>query len=67
MMDAAQRNGEFVAHLSAHGARLGEPDVVRLAGLPAADGASLRGDEAQVLLVPEAAQLTGAAVRLLSR
>ena len=67
MMDAAQWNSELVAHLSAHGARLGEPDVVRLAWLPAADGASLRGDKAQVLLVPEAAQLTVAAVRLLSR
>ena len=67
VMDPAQRNGEFVAHLSADGARLGEADVMRLARLASADRARLLGDKSKMLFVPKAPELAVAAVDLLSR
>ena len=41
MMTAAERNGEFVADFKANGSGLGKPQVMRVAGLPAADEAGL--------------------------
>ena len=52
MMRATQRHGELVADLEAETAGLREPQMVRVAGLAAADEARLLGHEAQVLLVP---------------
>ena len=56
VVDAAQRHGEFVRYLEAEGARLGEPKMVGLAGLPAAHGARLHGNKAEVVLVTAAAR-----------
>ena len=41
VMTAAQRNGELVADFKADGSGLGEPQVMRIAGLPAADETGL--------------------------
>ena len=56
VMDAAQRHREFVRYLAAECARLREPKMVGLAGLPAAHGARLNGNEAEVVLVTAAAR-----------
>ena len=48
VVSPAERHGELVAHLHADGAGLGKPQVVRIAGLPAADQAGLSGDEVEV-------------------
>ena len=53
MMRAAQRDGEFIAHLLPQSAELRKAQMVRVAGLSAADEAGLFGDKAQVLLVPQ--------------
>jgi hypothetical protein len=53
MMAAAQRHGEFIAHLEANGSGLGKPQVMRIGGLPAADETRLCGDESQVRLVAQ--------------
>src|SRR5579885_2621047 len=53
VMTAAERHGELVAHLQADGAGLGKAQVMRIAGLPAADQTGLRGDEPEVVLVAE--------------
>ncbi len=50
-MGAAQRHRKLVAHLLPQAAGLGKAEVVRVAGLPAADQAGLLGDETQVLPV----------------
>ena len=51
MMRATQRHRELVADLEAEPAGLCEPQMVRVAGLAAADEAGLFGHKAQVLLV----------------
>jgi hypothetical protein len=51
VMRAAQRHCKFVAHLLSESAGLGEPQVVRIARLSAADEARLLGHEAQVFPV----------------
>jgi hypothetical protein len=51
VVDPAERYGEFVADLAGERPRLGEPQVVRIRGLAAADQARLLGNEAQVLAV----------------
>jgi hypothetical protein len=48
VMSAAERDHEFVAHLTAEGAELREPQVMGIGGLPPADEAGLRGHEAQM-------------------
>ena len=53
MMAAAQKHGEFIAHLEANGSGLGKPQVMRIGGLPAADETRLCGDESQVRLVAQ--------------
>ena len=53
MMGAAQRDREFIADLLPEPARLRKAQVVRVAGLTAADEAGLFGDKAQMLLVPQ--------------
>ena len=53
MVEAADRNRVLVADLSSERARLGEADVMRLGGGPAADDAGLSGDELAVLLVAQ--------------
>ena len=57
MMRAAQRYGELVAHLLSESAGLGEPQVVRIARLSAADKARLLGHEAQVFSVAQPPRL----------
>ena len=51
MMDAAERNREFVAGLAAQGPRLHEPKMMRIGRLAAAEQAGLSGDVAKVRLV----------------
>ena len=41
VMTAAERNGELVADFKADGSGLGKPQVMRVAGLPAADETGL--------------------------
>ncbi|MGC1915813.1 MAG: hypothetical protein WA710_11550, partial [Pseudolabrys sp.] len=41
MMAAAQRHGEFIAHLEDNGSGLGKPQMMWIGGLPAADDARL--------------------------
>lgn len=54
MMAAAERHGELIAHLHADGAGLRKAQVVRIAGLPAADEAGLRGHEFEMVFVAQA-------------
>src|SRR5262249_16454367 len=56
VMAAAERHREFVAHLAAECAALGEAHVVRVDGAPAADEAGLGGDKGEVCLVAEPAR-----------
>jgi hypothetical protein len=53
-MEPADWDCIFVADLSAECARLGEADVMRFGGRPAADDAGLSCDELAVLLVAQA-------------
>ena len=53
MMAAAQRHGELITYLKPNGPGLRKPQVMRIAGLPAADQARLRSDEFQVCLVAQ--------------
>ena len=48
MVPAAKRHRELVAYFHADGARLRKSQMMRIAGLPAADEAGLGGDEIQV-------------------
>jgi hypothetical protein len=52
VMCSAKRDREFVADLLTEPALLRKAQMVRVAGLAAADEAGLPGDKAQVLLVP---------------
>ena len=54
VVDVAQRNGEFVRHLEAQGARLGEANVMRLGGAAAADETGLAGDKGEMRLIAHA-------------
>ena len=56
MMDAAERDREFVAGLAAERARLQVPQMMRIRGLAAADQAGLLGDVTKVLAVAIAAR-----------
>ena len=57
MMGTAERDGELVADLAAHGVGLGEADMVRIRRCGAAEQARLGSDVAQVLLVAHAVGL----------
>jgi hypothetical protein len=46
-MGTAERDGELIANLLSEPAGLGKAQMMRIAGLPAADGARLFDDEAQ--------------------
>ena len=54
VMEPADGDGVFVADFSAERTRLGEANVMRLGGRPAADDAGLRGDELAVFFVAQA-------------
>ncbi len=54
MVQAAERNREFVAYLAPEGALLGEAQVVRLGGLASANEAGSGSDVIQMLLIPKA-------------
>ncbi len=54
MMQAAERNGEFVAYLAPEGEPLGEAHVVRLGGLAPANEAGSGSDVFQMILVAKA-------------
>ena len=54
VMEPADGNCVFVANLSAERARLGEANVMRFRGCPAADDTGLRGDELAVFFVTQA-------------
>jgi hypothetical protein len=64
VMRAAQRYGELVAYLLSKAAGLGEPQVVRIARLSAADKARLLGHEAQVFPVAQPPRLRQSEVAL---
>jgi hypothetical protein len=53
-MESADWDGVFVADFSAERTRLGEANVMRLGGRPAADDTGLRGDVLAVLLIAQA-------------
>jgi hypothetical protein len=53
VMRPAERDREFIAGLLSKSARLRKAQMVRVAGLSAADKAGLVGHKAQVLLVPQ--------------
>ena len=53
MVNPAQWNGKFIAHLAAKGARLGKPKMVRIARCAAAHDTGLRCDELPMLLVSQ--------------
>ena len=53
MVNPAQGNGKFIAHLAAKGARLGKPKMVWIARRAAAHDAGLRCDELPMLLVSQ--------------
>ena len=57
MMDAAQRHRELIRYPAAERARLCEPKMVGLAGLPATHGARLNRNEAKMIFVARAARL----------
>jgi hypothetical protein len=58
VMSAAERNREFVAHLSAERAGLRESQMMGIGGLPPADEAGLRGHEPQMGLIAVTARFT---------
>jgi len=51
VMVAAQRHGEFVADFASQSSRLGEADVMGIAGCSPADQAPLGSDKGQMILV----------------
>ena len=53
MVPAAERHRELIADFEADCPGLGKPQVMRIAGLPAADQARLRGDKLQMRLVTQ--------------
>lgn len=53
MVPAAERHRELIAYFEADCPGLGKPQVMRIAWLPAADQARLRGDKLQMRLVTE--------------
>jgi hypothetical protein len=58
MVCAAARHGELAAHVASQGARLGEPNMMRIPDGPgAADEARLSRPVAQALLVVRPARL----------
>ena len=57
MVDAAQRHRELIRYPAAECARLREPKMVSLAGLPPTHGARLDGNEAKMIFVAAAARL----------
>ena len=57
-MDAAQRDREFVADLSAERARLHEAKMVRIGGLSPAYEARLLGDDSEMLLIAVATRFS---------
>jgi hypothetical protein len=57
MVLAAQRDREFVAHLSPEGPRLGKPEMMGIGGFSTADEARLRGHELAMAFVTEATWL----------
>jgi hypothetical protein len=58
VMDAAQGDSEFVAHLSTERARLHEAKMVRIGGLPSTDETRLLGDKSEMLLIAIATRLS---------
>ena len=50
-MDAAERHRELIAHLAAQGARLSEPQMVRIGRSPPAYEARIRGHECPMVPV----------------
>ena len=54
VVQAAEGNGEFVAHLAPEGDPLGEAHVMRLGGLAPANEAGSGSDVLEVLLVAKA-------------
>ena len=65
-MCPAERHRKFIADLLAETARLRKPQMVRVAGLTAADEAGLSGHKAQVVLVTQPLGASGMASTLLS-
>ena len=57
VVQAAERNGEFVAYLAPKGDLLGEAHVVRVGGLTPADEAGSGSDVLQMILVAVATHL----------
>ena len=57
MVLAAQRDGEFVAHLTSEGSWLGKPEMMGIGGFSTADDAGLCGHELAMPLVTEAMRL----------
>jgi hypothetical protein len=57
-MQAAERDGELVAHPATQRASLGEAQVMRVAGPPPTNEAGLRGDKSEVRLVPVPTRLS---------
>jgi hypothetical protein len=53
VMATAKRHGKFIADLHADGAGLGKAHVMRVAGLPSADKAGLRGHKLQMRLIAQ--------------
>ena len=53
MMPAAERHRELIADFEADRPGLGKPQVMGIAGLPAADQTRLRGDKLQMRLVTQ--------------
>src|SRR5262249_25889587 len=54
VVQAAERNGEFVADLPAEGEPLGKPHMVRLGGLAPANEAGSGSDVLEMSLIPKA-------------
>jgi hypothetical protein len=57
MMDAAQWHRELIRYPAVERARLRQPKMVCLAGLPATHGARLDGNEAKMIFVTTAGRL----------
>ena len=58
MVPAAERHRELIAYFEADCPGLGKPQVMRIAWLPAADQARLRGDKLQMRLVTQPLRLS---------
>lgn len=58
VVDPAERDGELVAGLASHGARLGEPKMVSVRWASAAHETRLRCNEFEMALVANPARLT---------